>query len=175
VAVYDPAAFRDVFEHHFTYMAGFWRNVHRYASRPALHDPQTGRRWTYAELGADVERVAAGLASRGVGPGDVVVFQLFNSPEWALLYLAAQHLGAIGSPINFRFSAGETAFVLDDSKPVVYVYDASLAEVAATALELAGTDVDVGVLDAFGRKFHDMKIAARRIVVRRQIASQIRS
>jgi acyl-CoA synthetase (AMP-forming)/AMP-acid ligase II len=137
VAVYDPAAFRDVFEHHFTYMAGFWRNVHRYASRPALHDPQNGRRWTYAELGADVERVAAGLAAHGVGPGDVVVFQLFNSPEWALLYLAAQHLGAIGSPINFRFSAGETAFVLDDSKPVVYVYDASLAEVAATALDLA--------------------------------------
>ena len=137
MAVYDPAAFRDVFEHHFTYMAGFWRNVHRYASRPALHDPQHGRRWTYAELGADVERVAAGLAAHGVGPGDVVVFQLFNSPEWALLYLAAQHLGAIGSPINFRFSAGETAFVLDDSKPVVYVYDASLAEVAATALDLA--------------------------------------
>ena len=56
-----------------------------------------------------MERVAAGLAAHGVGPGDVVVFQLFNSPEWALLYLAAQHLGAIGSPINFRFSAGETA------------------------------------------------------------------
>jgi acyl-CoA synthetase (AMP-forming)/AMP-acid ligase II len=137
VAVYDPAEFRDVFEHHFTYLAGFWRNVHRYASRPALHDPLTGRRWTYAELGRDVERVAAGLAARGVGRGDVVVFQLFNSPEWALLYLAAQHLGAIGSPINFRFSAGETAYVLDDSRPAVYVYDGSLGDVAAHALELA--------------------------------------
>ena len=29
VAHYDPAAFKDVFEHHFTYLAGFWRNVHR--------------------------------------------------------------------------------------------------------------------------------------------------
>ena len=137
VADYDPAAFRDVFEHHFTYLAGFWRNVHRYASRPALHDPQSGRRWTYAELGRDVERVASGLAAHGVGRGDVIVFQLFNSPEWALLYLAAQHLGAIGSPINFRFSAGETAYVLDDSRPAVYVYDGSLADVAAHALELA--------------------------------------
>jgi acyl-coenzyme A synthetase/AMP-(fatty) acid ligase len=138
VPVYDPAGFRDVFEHHFTYLAGFWRNVHRYASRPALHDPQSGRRWTYAELGRDVERVAAGLAAHGVGRGDVIVFQLFNSPEWALLYLAAQHLGAIGSPINFRFSAGETAYVLDDSRPAVYVYDGSLADVATHALELAG-------------------------------------
>jgi acyl-CoA synthetase (AMP-forming)/AMP-acid ligase II len=134
---YDPTGFRDVFEHHFTYMAGFWRNVHRYASRPALHDPLSGRRWTYAELGRDVERVAAGLAAHGVGRGDVVVFQLFNSPEWALLYLAAQHLGAIGSPINFRFSAGETAYVLDDSRPAVYVYDAAVGDVAGRALELA--------------------------------------
>ena len=59
---YDPAAYRDVFERHFTYLAGFWRNVHRYAERPALHDPLTGRRWTYAELGEDVSRLAAGLA-----------------------------------------------------------------------------------------------------------------
>ena len=138
MAHYDPAAFKDVFEHHFTYLAGFWRNVHRYAGRPALHDPQTGRRWTYAELGRDVERVAAGLAAHGVGRDDVVVFQLFNCPEWALLYLAAQHLGAIGSPINFRFSSGETAYVLDDSRPAVYVYDSALAGVAAQALELAG-------------------------------------
>jgi acyl-CoA synthetase (AMP-forming)/AMP-acid ligase II len=142
VAGYDPAGFRDVFEHHFTYLAGFWRNVHRYAGRPALHDPQTGRRWTYAELGRDVERVAAGLAAHGVGRGDVVVFQLFNCPEWALLYLATQHLGAIGSPINFRFSSGETAYVLDDSRPAVYVYDSALAGVAGAALELAGHKPD---------------------------------
>ncbi|HEY2521615.1 MAG TPA: AMP-binding protein [Streptosporangiaceae bacterium] len=138
MAHYDPAAFKDVFEHHFTYLAGFWRNVHRYAGRPALHDPQTGRRWTYAELGRDVERVAAGLAAHGVGRDDVVVFQLFNCPEWALLYLATQHLGAIGSPINFRFSPGETAYVLDDSRPAVYVYDSALAGEARQALELAG-------------------------------------
>ncbi len=30
-------------------------------------------------------------------------------------------------------------------------------------LELAGTDIDIGVLDAFGRKFHEMKVAARRV------------
>jgi acyl-coenzyme A synthetase/AMP-(fatty) acid ligase len=134
---YDPAAYRDVFEHHFTYLAGFWRNVHRYAERPALRDPLTGRRWTYAELGRDVSRLAAGLAAHGVGRGDVVVFQLFNSPEWALLYLAAQHLGAIGAPINFRFSPGETAFVLDDSRPAAYVYDAAIAGIARDALSLA--------------------------------------
>jgi len=134
---YDPAAFRDVFEHQFTFIAGFWRNTHRYAERLALRDTERGRDWTYAELGDDVARVAAGLAARGVSPGDVVTFQLYNSAEFALLYLASQHLGAIASPINFRFSSGETAHVLDDSEPKVYVYDAGLAANAAEALTLA--------------------------------------
>ena len=57
---YDSSAFRDVFEHHFGYLAGVRRNSHRFAARPALHDPATGRRWTYAELWEDAGRLAAG-------------------------------------------------------------------------------------------------------------------
>ena len=44
---YDPSAHRALVERHFTYAAGFARNTHRHAHRPALHDPATGRRWTY--------------------------------------------------------------------------------------------------------------------------------
>jgi acyl-CoA synthetase (AMP-forming)/AMP-acid ligase II len=131
---YDPSAFRSVFEEHFTFIDGFRRNAHRYASRPALHDPAGHRRWTYGELAADVDALAAGLADRGVGPGAVVTFQLFNGPEFALCYLAAQRLGAVASPINFRFAAGETAHVLDDSRPTAYVYDGTLAAAATEAL-----------------------------------------
>ena len=134
---YDPSGLRAVFDRHFTFLAGFHRNVHRYAGRPALLDPATGRRWTYAEFGADVERLAAGLAAGGVGPGDVVAFQLPNCPEFALLYLAAQRVGAVASPVNYRFSPGETAHVLDDSRPAVYVYDLSVAATAAGAVAMA--------------------------------------
>ena len=134
---YDPTAFREVFEHHFTYVAGVRRNSHRFAARPALHDPASGRRWTYAELWEDAGRVAAGLAEAGVEPGDVVVFQLYNGPEFALLWLASQRLGAIASPINFRLSSGETAYVLDDSRPRVFVHDAALREMASDALARA--------------------------------------
>jgi acyl-CoA synthetase (AMP-forming)/AMP-acid ligase II len=134
---YDATAFREVFEQHFTYIAGVRRNSHRFAARPALHDPDSGRRWTYAELWADAGRVAAGLAGAGVRPGDVVVFQLYNGPEFALLWLAAQRLGAIASPINFRLSSGETAYVLDDSRPRAFVHDAGLGDMVRDALARA--------------------------------------
>src|ERR1700744_4993166 len=101
---YDASAFREVFERRFTYLAGVYRNSHRYAGRHALHDPASGRRWTYAELWADTGRLAAGLSAHGVGVGDVVVFDLFNCPEFVLTWLAAQRLGAVAAPINFRLS-----------------------------------------------------------------------
>jgi acyl-CoA synthetase (AMP-forming)/AMP-acid ligase II len=134
---YDPSALKEVFENNFTFLAGFQRNVHRYKRRAALYDPESGRRWTYGELGSDVDRLAAGLADHGVEPGDVVQFQLFNSPEFVLAYLASQRVGAIASPINFRFSPGETAHVLSDSQPRVFLYDARFAKSAIEAVSLS--------------------------------------
>jgi acyl-CoA synthetase (AMP-forming)/AMP-acid ligase II len=134
---YDATAFREVFEHRFTYLAGVHRNSHRYARRHALHDPASGRRWTYAELWADSGHLAAGLSAHGVGRGDVVVFDLFNCPEFVLTWLAAQRLGAVAAPINFRLSSGEVAHVLDDSRPVAFIHDAALHRVAADALARA--------------------------------------
>jgi acyl-CoA synthetase (AMP-forming)/AMP-acid ligase II len=134
---YDPTAFRDVFEHHFTYLAGVLRNRRRFATRPALHDPATGRRWTYEQLWSDTGRLAAGLAAHGVRAGDVVVFQLLNGPEFALLWIAAQRLGAVASPINFRLASGEVAHVLEDSRPRAFIYDASVTSVARDALARA--------------------------------------
>lgn len=49
---YDVTMFRDTFESRFTYLNGFLRNVSRFSTRPALNDPISGRRWTYAELNA---------------------------------------------------------------------------------------------------------------------------
>src|SRR5699024_8643429 len=102
---YDPTAFRSVFESDFTFLHGFLRNVVRFGDRLALHDTTEQRSWTYAELGCDVGRLAGGMSKQGVGPGDVVVFQLFNTAAFAQLLLACAHLGAIPAPVNFRFSS----------------------------------------------------------------------
>jgi acyl-CoA synthetase (AMP-forming)/AMP-acid ligase II len=134
---YDPAQFRDVFEHHFGYLAGVRRNSLRFASRPALHDPASGRRWTYAQLWEDSGRLAAGFAAFGVRAEDVILFDLLNGPEFALIWIAAQRLGAIAAPLNFRLAAGEVAHVLDDSRPAAFIFDSSVATVAADALARA--------------------------------------
>lgn len=132
--VYDHTPYQQVFEQNFTYVAGVERNSQRFASRPALHDPASGRRWTYAELWADSGRLAAGLSAYGVERGDVVVFDLLNGPEFALTWLAALRLGAIATPINFRLAAGEIAHVLDDSRPKAFIYDLSIADSAHDAV-----------------------------------------
>ncbi len=134
---YDAEAYRRYFEHEFTYLAGFRRNTHRYADRIAVRDPAADTTLTYAEFGDLVDRLATGLADLGVHRGDVVVYQLYNSVEFALLYLATQACGAIGSPINFRLAPGETAYVLDDSRPAMFVCDRSLIADAQAALEHA--------------------------------------
>ena len=100
MTTYNPAAYREFFERGFTYLAGFRRNTHRYADRVALHCPLTNTSWTYAELGSRVDRLAAGLVEAGVRPDDVVVYQLYNGPEFAHLYLATQACGAVGSPMG---------------------------------------------------------------------------
>ncbi|HBN80476.1 MAG TPA: AMP-dependent synthetase, partial [Ruminococcaceae bacterium] len=76
---YDATMFRNVFEHEFTYINGFMRNVSRFAERPAMLSPLTGRRWTYRALNADVNRFAHALQADGIGKNDVVMYMLLNS------------------------------------------------------------------------------------------------
>ncbi len=134
---YDPAALKSVFEHNFTYASGVERNIHRYANQPALTDSDTGQTWTYREFGAVAGQLVAGLRERGVGVGSIVAYQLMNRPEFAFLYVAAQGLRAVSSPMNFRLAPAEVAFILSDSKPAVFVYETTDAENIAKALELA--------------------------------------
>ncbi|WP_298229669.1 AMP-binding protein [Gryllotalpicola sp.] len=145
---YDISMLRGVFENHFTWATAFERNVHRYARRKAISDPETGRSWTYGELGLTTGALVEGLRRAGVGVGDFVAYQLMNRPEFAFLYVAAQGLRAVSSPMNFRLAPGETAFILDQTKPTVFVYEREQSAEVATALELAtwkpGTVAGVG-------------------------------
>ena len=53
------------------------------------------RAYTFAELDALADRVAAGLADRGIAPGDRVLLQLPNSPEFAVAFFGLLRAGAV--------------------------------------------------------------------------------
>jgi acyl-CoA synthetase (AMP-forming)/AMP-acid ligase II len=146
---YDPTPLREVFEAHFTYAAAVERNIHRYSARTAITDPPTGRSWTYAQLGEVTGQLVAGLALNGVGIGDLVCYQLMNRPEFAFLYVAAQGLRAVSSPMNFRLAPAETAAILTQATPKIFFYEAAQARDVATALDLSAftPPVLVGVGD----------------------------
>ena len=63
-------------------------------------------RWTYRELHAVCERLAAGLAARGIGRGDKVAVLARNSHGFVALRYALMRLGAVMVPINFMLQAG---------------------------------------------------------------------
>jgi fatty-acyl-CoA synthase len=144
-----------------------------HADRDALIEVATGRRWTWAELRAAVDEVAAGLLAAGVQKGDRVAIWAPNCAEWVLVQFATATIGAILVTINPAYRTHELRYVLQQSTSRLVVatptagssdYAAMLAAVAPEMPTLervvlvdtdswtefvdAGRSVDPGAVDA---------------------------
>ncbi|GAA4689270.1 long-chain fatty acid--CoA ligase [Pseudonocardia yuanmonensis] len=111
---------------------GHWRPEHE-----ALICGDVRQSW--AELDAVTDAVAAGLAARGVRPGDRVGALMGNRPELVHVILGTLKLGAVSVPLNVRLMAGELAPLVLDADCRVVVTEEALApalEVAAAAQPL---------------------------------------
>jgi acyl-CoA synthetase (AMP-forming)/AMP-acid ligase II len=104
------------------------------ADRPALVDGSSGRTLTYGALAAGVGRVAAGLAARGFGRGDVLAINAPNLPEWPLPVLGALAAGGTVTTANPLYTPGELASQLSDARARILV---TIPPFAATAREAA--------------------------------------
>ncbi|MER8103805.1 AMP-binding protein [Kitasatospora sp. NPDC094016] len=91
------------------------RAVRAFPERDALIDRATARRWTYAELAADVDALALGLLDLGIAKGDRVGIWAPNCAEWTLTQYATAKLGAILVTINPAYRSHELAYVLDQA------------------------------------------------------------
>ena len=134
---YDHRMFQETFESEFTWLNGFMRNVRRFGYRPAVISPAENKQWTYEELNADCNRFANKMKADGVKKSDVVMFQLFNCPQFLFSYIAPQKLGAIGNPVNFNLSAGETSEIMSHNAAKVYIYDSEIVDTAVKAIALS--------------------------------------
>jgi acyl-CoA synthetase (AMP-forming)/AMP-acid ligase II len=92
-----------------------------------------GQITTYGEMAERVAALAGGLAERGVARGDVVALLSYNCPEMLETIFAANHLGAIAMPINWRLAAPEVRYILDHSQARAIVCDEPLLELADDA------------------------------------------
>lgn len=101
-------------------------------------------RVTYGEMAHRAGTLASGLHARGIGTGDVVGLLSYNCIEFLETIFAANYLGAIAMPINWRLAAPEIRYILDHSRAGALVCDASLIELANDATD----DMTDGLLRA---------------------------
>jgi 3-oxocholest-4-en-26-oate---CoA ligase len=104
--------------------------------RPVLI--QGERRRTWPDLDAQAARLAAALASRGVGQGARVALSLRNCIEYVETVFAVLKLRATPVNVNYRYKAGEVRHVLDDSASAGFVFGADVAEEALAAWRTSG-------------------------------------
>jgi acyl-CoA synthetase (AMP-forming)/AMP-acid ligase II len=90
---------------------------------------------TYQEMVERTTALAAGLAERGVERGDVVGLLAYNCTEFIETIFAANYLGAVVMPVNWRLAAAEVRYILEHSEAKAFVCGDGLVELGSAATE----------------------------------------
>jgi acyl-CoA synthetase (AMP-forming)/AMP-acid ligase II len=94
-----------------------------YRDRSAWFEADSGTIVTFGQFKSQVDQLAAGLKAAGIKAGDRIGVVGKNSLAFFQVYGAAAALGAIVLPINWRLSADEVAFNLNDCTPSIVFVD----------------------------------------------------
>ena len=117
-------------------------SVKRMPEAPAICDGE--RILTYRAWQDEILRMVGGLDGLGLQRGDHVVTVLQNRYEAATLHMATQIAGLIITPLNWRASAEELDYVLNDAEAKAVVFEGATAEIAAEASHAANIpNIDV--------------------------------
>ena len=107
---------------------------------------------TFADVELEARRLAAGLRDRGVGPGDVVVFQLPNWKEAAVVFWGASLLGCTVVPVVHIYGHKELRYILEAVRPKVFV----APERFGRREHEPEVSVGVPIVGVVGRDFEDL-------------------
>ena len=143
--------------------AGWWTSetLGEVVSERLAEDPDTqfnvhsdSRRYvgTFGDVERMARRLAGGLRARGVGPGDVIAFQLPNWVEAAATFWASALLGAVVVPIVHFYGSRELTFILSGARPKVFI----TAEVFGRMLFQPELSADVPIVGVVGRDFEHL-------------------
>ncbi|MEM9033986.1 MAG: AMP-binding protein [Actinomycetota bacterium] len=109
------------------FLASYARGM---GAKPAIIDDRPGepvRSFSYAELHRYSDHVASALHRRGVRPGDKVMWCGANSIKLLAFTHAARKAGCVAVPLNYRLSAEEAGYVVENSDSVFAWVDAEYA------------------------------------------------
>jgi long-chain acyl-CoA synthetase len=101
--------------------------------RTALTLPTSGSVVTFAELEANVNRLARAFRARGLAPGDGLALLCSNRAEWIETYWATQRCGLRLIPVNWHLEAADVGYVISDSGARALVIEAQFAHLAGAA------------------------------------------
>ena len=79
------------------------------------------RRFTFAEVAAEVNRAAKALMTLGVRTGDHVCLWLNNCDDWIFIMYGLAKIGAVQIPVNTRFRTRDLAYVLHQSDSAMLI------------------------------------------------------
>ena len=119
------------------------RHAAAHPDRPAVVDGATGERFSRAELAERSAALAAGLAERGVGRGDIVAVALPNVASWPIVALAVWRTGAGLSALAPFPTAEETERMLARVPPRIAIASGLGADSVQRALAAAGIAAEV--------------------------------
>jgi acyl-CoA synthetase (AMP-forming)/AMP-acid ligase II len=115
-------------------------NAAALGDKPALVDGPSGRELSYDGLARAVRALAAGLAARGFGRGDVLAVYMPNLPEYAIAFHGACRAGGKCTTVNPLYTAKELAHQLEDSGARILLTVPPFLEAAREAADRAGVD-----------------------------------
>jgi acyl-CoA synthetase (AMP-forming)/AMP-acid ligase II len=112
-----------------TLLDDFYEHAKRTPERTALVDPRNKEallgvapeRVTYGDFARAVDGTASALAASGIGKDDIVIVQLPNCWELAMLYLAVARTGATISPIPLQWRSKELAYVAELTEAKAFI------------------------------------------------------
>ena len=117
-----------------------FQHTDQWADKPALIDGPSGRTLTYGQLRAAIGKVAASLAARGFGKGDVFSIYSPNIPEYAVIFYAVTTVGGVVTTTNPLYTADELAHQLKDSGAKFLITIPAFLDKAGQAAQAAGIE-----------------------------------
>jgi acyl-CoA synthetase (AMP-forming)/AMP-acid ligase II len=109
------------------------------------------KRLTWAELGRLVDNLASTLVKRGIKKDDVVLVQLPNVAELAMVYLAAARIGAIVTPVPVQYRSHELKQVASLTEPRALITIKTFGGFGLLEMAwAAGLDLELSVVIAVG-------------------------